>query len=76
MTGMKSEEKAKFLINLFRPYVREKGFFGDNEELKNAKECAKACVEEIKEGIYPNEDNCGENWYWNVVSRKIDDYDD
>ncbi len=55
------KEKAKELIDKFLNFVREKDFFGDSEEIKNAKQCA-LIAEEFAIGFadwviinYPNQ---------------------
>ena len=51
---MNEKEKAKELVDKFKPYTEKIDFFGDNVELKNAKQCALIAVDEI---CYILEDN-------------------
>ena len=64
---MTPKEKAEELVDKYQYYVAEKDFFGNNVELKNAKQCALIAVDEIL-SLLPlvNRD------YWQEIKQEIE----
>lgn len=68
---MTASEKAKELVNKFRPFaVSENGRW--DASTYNSKECAKITVEEIIDNIFPYNGENNAMVYWNEVLTEID----
>lgn len=80
---MEEKAKAKELIDKFLPYANKGGYYTDVEyitgidEIKNAKQCALICVDEILEAIdwHENEFPNTEIEYWEKVKTEIENYE-
>lgn len=69
---MTSKEKAEELVDKYQYYVAEKDFFGDNVELKNAKQCALIAVDEILEDHHEDKKcECRNCRWWQEVKQEI-----
>lgn len=71
---MTPKQKAKELVDKYQYYVTEKDFFGDNVELKNAKQCSLIAVDEILEIGWnlPHYNNKSGEEYWHEVKQEIE----
>lgn len=76
---MKAEDKAKELVEKFKPFADFEDEFGNFDELewhKQSKQCALICVEEILTYVpLPNDPTKAElefNLYWQVVKQEIE----
>lgn len=76
---MNQKEKAKDLVDKFRPHVLQKDFFGDSVEHDKSKQCALIVVDEIIKSN-PCSESCdmGGNfmfinnvYYWQQVKTEI-----